>query len=106
MPYIKQDDREQLKEFIPSTPGELNYVLHCMILEYLDDKGLNYTTFNEIIGVLECIKIELYRRIGGFYEDIKIKENGDLTLYDKIRTKYGLLTGPSKNDDSGGSSTP
>lgn len=33
---------------------------------------------SEIIGALECCKLELYRRIAAPYEDIKIGENGDV----------------------------
>ena len=35
---------------------------------------------NAAIGVLECAKLELYRRVVAMYEDGKIKENGDVFL--------------------------
>jgi hypothetical protein len=44
-------------------------------------KGLyppKYFNYNRAIGVLECIKLEFYRRMVGPYEDIKIKEAGDV----------------------------
>lgn len=31
-----------------------------------------------ILGVLECVKLELYRRVAAPYEDRKIEENGDV----------------------------
>ena len=31
-----------------------------------------------LIGVLECAKLELYRRVAAPYEDDKIDENGDV----------------------------
>ena len=30
------------------------------------------------MGVLECCKLEFYRRVAAPYEDIKIEENGDV----------------------------
>jgi hypothetical protein len=33
---------------------------------------------NEAIGVLECAKLELYRRVAAPYEDEKIAESGDV----------------------------
>jgi len=39
---------------------------------------MKYDDYNTLIGVLENIKLELYRRKIIPYEDIKIKENGDV----------------------------
>jgi len=44
----------------------------------IEKKGLSYSNVNEIIGALECIKLELYRRVAAPYEDLKIEENGDV----------------------------
>jgi hypothetical protein len=55
--------------------GELNYVVTKIL------KGvypLKYYHLNKAIGVLECIKLEFYRRVAAPYEDIKIKESGDV----------------------------
>lgn len=83
MPYIKQEDREKLDQMLdtdwrPDTPGELNYIITKLVHEYIEEKGTNYKTLNAVVGVLECAKMELYRRIVSPYEDEKIKENGDL----------------------------
>lgn len=80
MPYIKQPDRSKFHIQVPdiNTAGELNYFLTLICLSYLDDKKLSYTTLNEIVGVLECMKLEFYRRAAIPYEDNKIKENGDV----------------------------
>jgi hypothetical protein len=43
----------------------------------------NYDNFNEVIGVLECMKLELYRRMIAPYEDTKCKENGDVYKKEK-----------------------
>ena len=47
------------------------------------DLGLNpkYSKINAIIGILECIKLELYRRVAAPYEDVKAAENGDVPEY-------------------------
>jgi hypothetical protein len=96
MPYIKQSGRsnyyrslidllEKLKDNSIETgdlrnlDGDLNYIISQLLLISLnltDDP--KYTRFNTAIGVLESCKLELYRRFVAPYEDIKIKENGDI----------------------------
>ena len=56
--------------------GELNYILTRLVLSWLEDP--NYKAYNAAIGVLECVKQELYRRSVGPYEDTKKEENGDV----------------------------
>ena len=87
MPYIGQNDRAQFDAAIGelgtfvSDPGELNYVLTSVCLEYVYRKGERYATFNDIIGALEGAKLEFYRRAVAPYEDTKIESNGDLDGY-------------------------
>ena len=84
MPYIVENAREQLDDGgLPNSGGELNYVISSIIDEYLSEYGKNYTNINEVIGVLECAKLELYRRVAAPYEDEKIDQNGD--VYDVIK---------------------
>lgn len=80
MPYIKQKDRDFIKdnEVTPSNVGEFNYVITELIKSYVNKHGLSYRTINDVIGVLEASKLEFYRRIAVPYEDIKIEENGDV----------------------------
>ena len=80
MPYIKPDDRVKiiLDDENISTPGELNYFISTLINWYIHQKGKSYSTLNEVVGVLECAKLELYRRVAAPYEDTKIEENGDV----------------------------
>ena len=75
MPYITEDDKINPDA---STPGELNYRLTMDCLYYLDRKGTNYQYYNDVIGALECCKLEMYRRAIAPYEDTKIAENGDV----------------------------
>ena len=81
MPYVKKADRPDLdRGRAPETPGELNYLLTRLVDSYVARKGVSYATLNEAIGVLECAKLELYRRIVARYEDRKIADpdNGDV----------------------------
>jgi len=79
MPYIKQEERLAIPSMVPESPGELNYLITKLLLEYIDEKGgMSYTVVNEIVGVLECAKLELYRRLAAPYEDQKCEENGDV----------------------------
>lgn len=83
MPYIFKDMRGSLDPVgmtakQPTTEGELNFVITSLCVEYIEQKGLNYAHVNEVIGALECAKLELYRRVAAPYEDKKIKENGDV----------------------------
>lgn len=86
MPYIKQSKRVELEnsEVLPLSEGDLNYIISKEIDKYLSNKGLCYAHINEVIGVLECAKLELYRRIAAPYEDQKINENGDVYNRDFI----------------------
>ncbi len=95
MPYIKQSDRYILDDQIVSlsdsikavtkanesnkskVAGTLNYSITKLIGEtYGPVERLCYSDFNEIIGILECCKLEFYRKQCAPYEDIKLKENG------------------------------
>jgi len=81
MPYIKQERKKEIgvivKELI-RTPGELNYCLTKVCISYLKARFEIYSDYNDVIGALECCKLELYRRKIAKYEDKKIEENGDV----------------------------
>ena len=80
MPYIDAKARERLnKGGSPQTPGELNYAITKLVDEYLIQKGgIRYAHLNEVLGAMECAKLELYRRVAAPYEDQKITEAGDV----------------------------
>lgn len=87
MPYIKKDDRPEidkklasLLEHLNKVPleqqdGAVNYTVTRLIRGLYEPRYFNY---NRAIGVLESIKLELYRRQVAEYEDKKIAENGDV----------------------------
>lgn len=68
-------DPEQIE-----TPGELNFAITYLLNYYLEGTDRKYADYNAAIGVLECAKLELYRRVISNYEDKKIEENGDVYL--------------------------
>lgn len=82
MPYIPKENRERIDALllrsVDMTPGELNYVITRLVLGTRPKK---YADYNALIGVLECCKLELYRRAVAVYEDSKITENGDIPGY-------------------------
>jgi len=80
MPYIEEKDRKRLDGGgNPETPGELNYAITRLVDEYLMRKGeMRYAYLNEVLGAMECAKLELYRRVAAPYEDQKIAEHGDV----------------------------
>ena len=100
MPYIKQEDRDvyeasytftsNLDEIIYMdgevkidlnkilSSGHLNFIITKLCDDYLTMGGISYNNLNEIIGILECVKLEFYRRRVSIYEDKKIEENGDV----------------------------
>ena len=104
MPYIKKEQRELIdgssdftmrtgldaflykldviresatQSHLAYNPGTLNYIITRLVHWWLGDNP-NYEKYNAAIGVLECAKLELYRRKVSPYEDEKINENGDV----------------------------
>jgi len=82
MPYISSGrERLQRDPWSASNPAELSYVITKLLTRYIDDMTLCFATINECIGVLECAKLELYRRIAAPYENKKMGQNGDVYPY-------------------------
>ena len=79
MPYITQERRLKIAMLdSPETAGELNYAMTILCKDYLDKCGTSYSAINEVIGALECCKLEFYRRAAIPYEEYKMRENGDV----------------------------
>lgn len=87
MPYIDQADRDIIDPLIAAlddasglgsmTDGEMNYTISRLLKLWLGETP-NYSAFNKAIGVLECAKLELYRRMIAPYEDKKMEAHGDV----------------------------
>lgn len=93
MPYIPQQQRTKIHNTLldddfgglnwcPENAGELNFLVSTFVANYIRNCGCKYAVLNEMVGALECAKMELNRVIIGPYEDIKIQENGP--VYDGI----------------------
>jgi hypothetical protein len=91
MPYIKKEERVQYENSINEilvhlesleendVKGHLNYIIFTIIKRYLTKKGLRYFRINDILGVLECCKLEVYLTIAGNYESQAEEKNGPIT---------------------------
>ena len=95
MPYIDKDLREAMIKRItdnksrydysvkrPHNAGTFNYLISFLCHSYIKHCGLNYTVINQVIGILECVKLELYRMIAAPYENKKRMENGSVSDLD------------------------
>lgn len=97
MPYIKDEKRKEVndqlgylidavvdaaKGDVAALPGILNYCITVLIkttYKLVTKKAvLSYADHNSAVGMLECAKMEFYRRNTAPYEDDKILENGDV----------------------------
>lgn len=78
MPYITKQKRAAVAIGRIETAGELNYAITNLIVNYLKERPLNYSNLNEVMGVLESAKFELYRQKIAPYENVKQTENGDV----------------------------
>lgn len=96
MPYIKQNFRDELIPLIDALSQKITEInkanpaqtrdglLNFAVTEVMNQTFPNarYTDFNEIIGFLECCKLEYYRKKIGPYEDLKETENGPVRQFD------------------------
>lgn len=90
MPYIPPHDRVRFDNAIDdlayelglseddAVEGQMNYIITRLSMHILKSRGLRYRWLNGLLGVMECVKQELYRRVGAGYEDGKQESNGDV----------------------------
>ena len=79
MPYLKEEDKKRmLREWEPTTPGELNFLITTLALRYWANSKQNYQAENDIMGAIHCAGLEYYRRHVSVYENAAIRRNGDL----------------------------
>ncbi len=81
MPYITQEQREDILQWVEGFSkfgifelGELNYIITKILLGTNPD---SYSDYNALIGLLECCKLEFYRKAVSKYEDSKRDDNGE-----------------------------
>jgi hypothetical protein len=82
MPYIDERDRDDLRpksQRAALTPGELNFQLTSVALDYMAAHGgVAYDIINDVMGAFIGAALEFYRRVAAPYEDKKINVNGDV----------------------------
>lgn len=89
MPYIARKDRapyqravNELAALVPgdrtARPGHMNYIISLLIRRVYGE-SMRYADHNEVVGLLNCVQQEFYRRATVPYEDEKIAQEGDLT---------------------------
>ena len=97
MPYIDCEKRDALEQAIEvlseqlstvnldDLEGVLNYTITTLLCNAAKPYGgWRYRFINRAVGVLECVKLEFYRRIASKYEEKQIENNGDLPVFQKI----------------------
>lgn len=85
MPYILPEKRKPIDDALIwvephlKCAGDFNYAITRLVHLYLKQK-VSYARINEMVGMLDCCKMELYRKVAGPYEDEKIEQNGDMDV--------------------------
>lgn len=92
MPYIKKVSRDKYDDLIDEITliatesgrvmdGDINYIITKILLDTIATyDGKSYYSIERAVGCLECVKLELYRRLAAPYEDMKKDEEGDVYL--------------------------
>lgn len=92
MPYIIKDKRDVIDTSIEllhralvdlelddpknNMEGNLNYTITRLLKLVYGDATSSYRDVNDVVGMLECVKLEYYRKLASPYEDVKESENG------------------------------
>lgn len=102
MPYIKTEIRKEidtsidnlinnikcsytLESYEDNIEGVANYTISRLISGLMKpESGWRYIWINRVIGTLQCVALEFYRRLAGPYEDKAIDKNGDLEEYKNV----------------------
>lgn len=84
MPYIKKHDQERLKPILSKAliadKGELCYGISQLMMSFVKAKGkpLSYQTLSDARAAAIDAAFEWQDRVMRRYEDLKIRENGDI----------------------------
>jgi len=100
MPYIKEKYRKPIDKFIDIFQtyvakdigaGGMNYMITRMLTSHIHP-DFSYQELMECIGTLECVKLELYRRVGTLKEQKAMRDNGDIKEYGLYSAFNGEVT--------------
>lgn len=83
MPYVEDDKKIKVDLAIHDlvsnikfySVGQINYALSKILIAY---DPQHYLDHNTLIGLLECVKLEYWRRMVVPYEEKKRQINGDI----------------------------
>jgi hypothetical protein len=89
MPYIAPELRPDIDKAVADLvraidghgAGAANYAVTSLLCRAFGQRGIGYGQVNTMMGVLECVKQELYRRVAVSYETAKWAENGDVAAF-------------------------
>ena len=101
MPYILPESRntlnhhiDELAEAIVKESGKnenyfaglMNYAFTRTALKVVKSKygRMHYWILAMLVGIFITIVLEIFRRLGGPYEDKQIKKNGDVDIIDEF----------------------
>jgi len=90
MPYIDREDRPDIDVLVDQldklmeTSGDCNYAITRLLHTYLKKKTLRYHNINEVVGILECAKLEFYAMIAQPYEQQKAAINGSVGVLSEV----------------------
>ena len=74
--HMETDDPDNNME------GNLNYLLTRLFqMVYGDQNSTRYSSINDAMGVLECVKQEFYRKVAAPYENQKEHDNGEIVRF-------------------------
>jgi hypothetical protein len=87
MPYIEEKERppidlhlEPIINMIADcqlSPGDLNYIITRIVIAEVAGNA-RYASYEAMLGRLEAVKLEWWRRVMVPYEDRKRDQNGDV----------------------------
>ncbi len=87
MPYIPDKEKREMSDYIEDlyvfieSKGDLNYVICELVGRLIENGKISYTQMSEWIDAVHDAETELRRRLLFPYEDLKIKENGDVPSF-------------------------
>ncbi len=94
MPYITKERAGEMKTFLgnnlPKNPGELNYTITNLLVQYIASQGVNYATLSSAIGVTIDAAEECRRRLMHSYEDKKMSDEKNIDPYALLKHFHSL----------------
>lgn len=85
MPYVRPEIRGHIDKAVTELSltcdgklGSMNYAITKLCLKWMGREEPSYDRYQSVVGLLECVLQEFYRRKVAPYEDSKKNENGEV----------------------------